>query len=83
MFLPGWGDIDQLKKRLLANFDTNRFKILPLHSQVSPEEQIGALFWLGEHDAQSSHHFVSIVVLGHECSKRIHTVTLVVLPFPE
>merc|ERR1719171_1999955 len=39
VFLPGWGDIDQLKKRLVTNFDTNRFKILPLHSQVSAEEQ--------------------------------------------
>merc|ERR1740129_268283 len=39
VFLPGWGDIDQLMKRLVTNFDTNRFKVLPLHSQVSPEEQ--------------------------------------------
>merc|ERR1719313_193865 len=39
VFLPGWGDIDQLKKRLVTNFDTNRFLILPLHSQVSAEEQ--------------------------------------------
>jgi ATP-dependent RNA helicase DHX36 len=39
VFLPGWGDIDNLKKRLVTNFDTNRFKILPLHSQVSAEEQ--------------------------------------------
>merc|ERR1719230_1885239 len=28
-----------MMKRLTQNFDTNRFKILPLHSQVSPEQQ--------------------------------------------
>jgi len=39
VFLPGWGDIDQLNKRLSTNFDEKRFKILPLHSQVSPEQQ--------------------------------------------
>jgi len=39
VFLPGWGDIDQLQKRLLQNFDPKRFKILPLHSQVTPEQQ--------------------------------------------
>mmetsp|Transcript_60239 Transcript_60239/g.173823 ORF Transcript_60239/g.173823 Transcript_60239/m.173823 type:complete len:1097 (-) Transcript_60239:35-3325(-) len=39
VFLPGWGDIDQLQKRLVQNFDKQRFKILPLHSQVSAEQQ--------------------------------------------
>jgi len=39
VFLPGWGDIDQLKKRLTQSFDQERFKILPLHSQVSAAEQ--------------------------------------------
>jgi len=39
VFLPGWGDIDQLQKRLIQNFDQSRFKILPLHSQVSKEQQ--------------------------------------------
>merc|ERR1719188_2930558 len=39
VFLPGWGDIDQLRKRLTASFDSERFKILPLHSQVSAAEQ--------------------------------------------
>lgn len=39
VFLPGWGDIDQLHKRLSQNFDLKRFKILPLHSQVTPEQQ--------------------------------------------
>merc|ERR1719230_1704850 len=28
-----------MMKRLTQNFDTNRFKFLPLHSQVSPEQQ--------------------------------------------
>ena len=36
VFLPGWGDIDTLQKRLATNFDAKRFKILPLHSQVGP-----------------------------------------------
>lgn len=39
VFLPGWGDIDQLMKRLTTNFDPKRFKVLPLHSQVTPEQQ--------------------------------------------
>jgi ATP-dependent RNA helicase DHX36 len=39
VFLPGWGDIDQMLKRLVQNFDKNRFKVLPLHSQVTPEQQ--------------------------------------------
>eukprot|EP00419_Tripos_fusus_P045518 CAMPEP_0172822272 /NCGR_PEP_ID=MMETSP1075-20121228/16567_1 /TAXON_ID=2916 /ORGANISM="Ceratium fusus, Strain PA161109" /LENGTH=1135 /DNA_ID=CAMNT_0013663249 /DNA_START=71 /DNA_END=3474 /DNA_ORIENTATION=- len=39
VFLPGWGDIDQLNKRLTQNFSQDRFKILPLHSQVSKEQQ--------------------------------------------
>jgi len=39
VFLPGWGDIEELKRRLVQNFDVNRFKILPLHSQVTAEEQ--------------------------------------------
>eukprot|EP00927_Polykrikos_kofoidii_P052226 TRINITY_DN45_c2_g1_i1.p1 TRINITY_DN45_c2_g1~~TRINITY_DN45_c2_g1_i1.p1 ORF type:complete len:1126 (+),score=236.17 TRINITY_DN45_c2_g1_i1:70-3447(+) len=39
VFLPGWGDIDRMLKRLVASFDQTRFKILPLHSQVSPEQQ--------------------------------------------
>eukprot|EP00929_Paragymnodinium_shiwhaense_P034889 TRINITY_DN18928_c0_g1_i1.p1 TRINITY_DN18928_c0_g1~~TRINITY_DN18928_c0_g1_i1.p1 ORF type:complete len:1100 (+),score=321.71 TRINITY_DN18928_c0_g1_i1:76-3375(+) len=39
IFLPGWGDIDKLLKRLTTSFDTKRFKILPLHSQVTPEQQ--------------------------------------------
>jgi len=39
VFLPGWGDIDQLQKRLVTNFDAKRFSILALHSQVSPEQQ--------------------------------------------
>lgn len=39
VFLPGWGDIEQLQRRLVQNFDTKRFKILPLHSQVTPEQQ--------------------------------------------
>mmetsp|Transcript_54415 Transcript_54415/g.117774 ORF Transcript_54415/g.117774 Transcript_54415/m.117774 type:complete len:1106 (-) Transcript_54415:24-3341(-) len=39
VFLPGWGDIDQLQKRLVTNFDMKRFSILPLHSQVTPEQQ--------------------------------------------
>ena len=34
VFLPGWGDIDTLQKRLSTNFDAKRFKILPLHSQA-------------------------------------------------
>eukprot|EP00418_Pyrodinium_bahamense_P087002 CAMPEP_0179052960 /NCGR_PEP_ID=MMETSP0796-20121207/22024_1 /TAXON_ID=73915 /ORGANISM="Pyrodinium bahamense, Strain pbaha01" /LENGTH=1127 /DNA_ID=CAMNT_0020749537 /DNA_START=83 /DNA_END=3469 /DNA_ORIENTATION=- len=39
VFLPGWGDIDQLQKRLVQNFSNDRFKVLPLHSQVSKEQQ--------------------------------------------
>lgn len=39
VFLPGWGDIDQLMKRLVQNFDQNRFKVLPLHSQVTADQQ--------------------------------------------
>jgi len=39
VFLPGWGDIDTLQKRLAQNFDPKRFKILPLHSQVTPQQQ--------------------------------------------
>jgi len=39
IFLPGWGDIDQLQKRLVQNFDQKRFKILPLHSQVTSQQQ--------------------------------------------
>eukprot|EP00405_Crypthecodinium_cohnii_P015592 CAMPEP_0206456314 /NCGR_PEP_ID=MMETSP0324_2-20121206/22289_1 /ASSEMBLY_ACC=CAM_ASM_000836 /TAXON_ID=2866 /ORGANISM="Crypthecodinium cohnii, Strain Seligo" /LENGTH=1107 /DNA_ID=CAMNT_0053927215 /DNA_START=102 /DNA_END=3421 /DNA_ORIENTATION=+ len=39
VFLPGWGDIDQLLRRLTANFDKERFKVLPLHSQVTAEQQ--------------------------------------------
>jgi len=39
VFLPGWGDIDQLQKRLVQNFSSDRFKILPLHSQVTAEQQ--------------------------------------------
>mmetsp|Transcript_39128 Transcript_39128/g.112968 ORF Transcript_39128/g.112968 Transcript_39128/m.112968 type:complete len:1129 (+) Transcript_39128:40-3426(+) len=39
VFLPGWGDIDQLQKRLTQNFSKDRFKVLPLHSQVSKEQQ--------------------------------------------
>jgi len=39
VFLPGWGDIDQLQKRLIANFDAKRFKVLALHSAVTPEDQ--------------------------------------------
>jgi len=39
VFLPGWGDIDQLQKRLVQNFSKDRFKVLPLHSQVSKEQQ--------------------------------------------
>mmetsp|Transcript_72499 Transcript_72499/g.125766 ORF Transcript_72499/g.125766 Transcript_72499/m.125766 type:complete len:1100 (-) Transcript_72499:169-3468(-) len=39
VFLPGFRDIDDLQKRLTTNFDMKRFKVLPLHSQVSPEQQ--------------------------------------------
>uniref|UniRef100_A0A7S1Q4S2 RNA helicase n=1 Tax=Alexandrium catenella TaxID=2925 RepID=A0A7S1Q4S2_ALECA len=39
VFLPGWGDIDQLQKRLVQNFSKDRFKVMPLHSQVSKEQQ--------------------------------------------
>lgn len=39
VFLPGWGDIDQLNKRLTQDLGSDRFLILPLHSQVSSWEQ--------------------------------------------
>eukprot|EP00435_Cladocopium_sp_Y103_P060943 s2085_g22.t1 len=32
-------EIDTLQKRLAQNFDPKRFKILPLHSQVTPQQQ--------------------------------------------
>ncbi|CAE8725742.1 unnamed protein product, partial [Polarella glacialis] len=42
VFLPGWDDIDRLKRRLRDHKvfgDQNRFWILPLHSQVRLEQQ--------------------------------------------
>mmetsp|Transcript_117708 Transcript_117708/g.375150 ORF Transcript_117708/g.375150 Transcript_117708/m.375150 type:complete len:1223 (+) Transcript_117708:59-3727(+) len=42
VFLPGWDDIDRLKKRLAEHpllGDKKRFWVLPLHSQVRLEEQ--------------------------------------------
>lgn len=42
VFLPGWDDIDRLKKRLERHpviGDARRFRILPLHSQVRLEDQ--------------------------------------------
>lgn len=39
VFLPGWGDIDFLNKKFTQSFDQKRFMVLPLHSQVSPDEQ--------------------------------------------
>eukprot|EP00439_Symbiodinium_sp_Y106_P023923 s2755_g2.t3 len=42
VFLPGWDDIDRLRKQLRCNgifSDPNRYWILPLHSQIRLEQQ--------------------------------------------
>lgn len=39
IFFPGWGDIDQAKKRLRSSLDERRFLILPCHSQVRADQQ--------------------------------------------
>ncbi len=39
VFLPGWADIQAMEKRLINSVDEDRFVILPLHSQVKPEDQ--------------------------------------------
>ena len=39
MFLPGWDDIERLRRRLAKHQAFSKHWILPLHSQIRLEQQ--------------------------------------------